>query len=265
MNPTVEIIAITPAMAEQWLGKNLHNRNVRPRVVELYARDMAAGAWELNGEAIKFAVDGTLLDGQHRLHAIVKAASTVPALVIRGLPRETQTTMDTGAKRTSGDALALLGENHAKTLASVARRVTMWDRYDRKDYATQGSIATNAELITTIERYPDMRASAEFADQYRKTISLAAAPLGFCHWALCGISVDHADVFFHGLATGADLGRRNPVLVLRERLKEELLSSSRTPERGLVAMVFKSWNDSRVGKERGLIRFSSTESFPIPK
>ena len=265
VNPTVEIVAISPELAEQWLGKNTHNRNVRPRVVEMYARDMAAGSWDLNGEAIKFAADGTLLDGQHRLHAIVKAGATVPVLVIRGLPLETQTTMDTGAKRTPGDALALIGESHAKTLASMARRIAMWDRYDRKHYSLQGSGATNAELLETIQKYPDMRVSAEYAERYRRAINLPAAPLGFCHWALCGVSVDHADVFFDGLSTGANLGKRNPVLVLRERLKEEFLSAARTPERALVAMVFKAWNASRGRREMGLIRFSATESFPVPK
>lgn len=264
--PSPEIVSVTPQLAEAWLGKNTHNRNVRPRVVDAYARDMARGDWKLNGEAIKFGADGVLLDGQHRLHAIVRAGVTVPVLVVTGLPSDTQTTMDTGAKRTAADALSLIGEAHSKTLAGGARRALIWDRLDRKGYITQGTAATNAELLATIERYPDLRASAEYADSQRKYVPLAAAPLCFCHWALSGIALDHADAFFDALGSGANLGRRNPVLVLRQRLIENATSPNKTPENILVAWMFKAWNASRAGKEINLIRYSPNagEEYPIP-
>jgi hypothetical protein len=48
MEPTGELVEITPAMAREWLEKNIeNNRGVRPSVVEAYARDMVAGEWYL--------------------------------------------------------------------------------------------------------------------------------------------------------------------------------------------------------------------------
>ena len=61
-----------------------------------YAADMKAGRWQLNGEAIKFDKNGHLLNGQHRLHAVVRADTTIQMLVISGLDPETRTTMDSG-------------------------------------------------------------------------------------------------------------------------------------------------------------------------
>ncbi|MDO0930218.1 hypothetical protein QQY66_00225 [Streptomyces sp. DG2A-72] len=57
-------VDVSPALARHWLTEhNTHNRSLRPRVVAAYARDMHAGRWMDNGETIKFAADGTLLDG----------------------------------------------------------------------------------------------------------------------------------------------------------------------------------------------------------
>jgi hypothetical protein len=83
--PTVEIVEVSPELAESWLSKNPNNRNLRRSVVDGYARDMSAERWALNGETVKFAADGHLFDGQHRLNAIIVSGATVPMVVVRGL------------------------------------------------------------------------------------------------------------------------------------------------------------------------------------
>ena len=57
----ISVIDVTPALAEEWLSANDHNRSINVRVVDAYARDMLSGNWALNGEAVKIAEDGTLL------------------------------------------------------------------------------------------------------------------------------------------------------------------------------------------------------------
>ena len=51
---TSSVTLVTPDTAERWLSKNHNNRNVKRAVVNAYARDMAAGRWQITGEAIKF-------------------------------------------------------------------------------------------------------------------------------------------------------------------------------------------------------------------
>ncbi len=101
---TATFVNVTPPLAEMYLERNGRNRNIRPDVVSNYARDMSAHRWQITGEAIKLDADGNLLDGQHRLRAVIKSGETVTMLVIEGLPPEAQRVMDSGKPRTAGDA-----------------------------------------------------------------------------------------------------------------------------------------------------------------
>src|ERR1700750_3512325 len=105
----MEVETISPDMAQEILAANGHNRNMRsPRVAQL-AEVMRRGEWILNGETIKVATDGTLLDGQHRLQAVVDSGATIETLVMRGMSLETQDTVDTGRRRRLADILAIEG------------------------------------------------------------------------------------------------------------------------------------------------------------
>lgn len=106
MHTKVEII--TPEIAKNYLAFNSKNRNMRKSVVTQYAKDMAAGKWELTHQGIAFNCDGTLLDGQHRLAAVVESNCPVQMMVTRGVDSKTQIVMDDHAKRTAGDAIGLV-------------------------------------------------------------------------------------------------------------------------------------------------------------
>lgn len=112
---------ITPEIAKTMLGENVNNRCISRDNVNLFAREIRNGEWRFNGEAIKFGKDGRLLDGQHRLLAVIAADKPLTTLVIRGLEDETQQTMDSGKTRTLGDVLTLRGEKNSTQLASLAR------------------------------------------------------------------------------------------------------------------------------------------------
>lgn len=69
---------VTPRDAEAWLDRNVDdNRTVSWHTVESLAADMTAGAWKLTHQGIAFDLHGRLVDGQHRLHAVVKSGCSV--------------------------------------------------------------------------------------------------------------------------------------------------------------------------------------------
>ena len=108
MEPTIDIVDLTPAEAEAMLSHNTRNRNVRVNDVAGYARDMLAGDWQFTAEPIKFDTDGVLIDGQHRLLALVAAGKESPdiavkVIVVRNLEPEAQEALDTGISRCPGD------------------------------------------------------------------------------------------------------------------------------------------------------------------
>lgn len=82
-----QILKITPELAESWLAQNTFNRPVSMRVVRRYAADMASGSWHLNHQGVAFDSAGVLVDGQHRLHAIIRSGCTVSMMVTWGASR----------------------------------------------------------------------------------------------------------------------------------------------------------------------------------
>lgn len=117
----VEIRKITPEVAAALLENNPANRPIRKPHVEALARDMASGRWQVNGDAIRMNCDGSLIDGQHRLSACVKAGVPFETVVISGLPADVRATIDGGVKRTHGDRLSMIGVANANTVASTTK------------------------------------------------------------------------------------------------------------------------------------------------
>ena len=76
---------ITPKRAERYLKQNDRNRKLSPKTVAKYAKSIRTGEWQVNGQSIIFSADGRLLDGQHRLSAVVVAGKPIETCVIRGI------------------------------------------------------------------------------------------------------------------------------------------------------------------------------------
>ncbi len=97
-------VAITPELAAEWLKRNtIHNRNICWPKVDHYAELIVADRWVDTPEGIAFDVDGNLINGQHRLHAIVKANKTVTMQVAKNCPRDAFKGIDIGLPRGPAD------------------------------------------------------------------------------------------------------------------------------------------------------------------
>lgn len=108
MTITSKMEYITPKIAAEYLLRNLlNNRNLRPTYVSALASAMARGEWQQNHQGIAFNSKGQLVDGQHRLSAIIQSGISVYMLVTRGLGMEAFPTLDMGAKRTMADATGI--------------------------------------------------------------------------------------------------------------------------------------------------------------
>lgn len=98
---------ITPAMATKWLEGKVHNRPVRDGKVQEYAADMKAGRWRATHQGIAFNPAGELIDGQHRLWAVVEANVTVRMMVTENVPAESMIAFDGGLPRTLTDVIQI--------------------------------------------------------------------------------------------------------------------------------------------------------------
>lgn len=261
-DPSIKVVSVTPAMAQEWLTHNEVNRNIRTHDVEKYARAMIRGQWALTGEAIKFSSDGKLLDGQHRLTAIMRAKQPVQLVVIHGIDESAQLEMDSGARRTASDALGFLGETSTALLAAAARLAFLVDNdlisADRKK---QG--VSHGEIAEYINANPDIRDAVQATLGLRKFIDMPPSVICVAYYYLRRIHQTRAEEFFHSLSTRANLPDRSAILALDSRLRTMRNNGTRASQRDYLTLVFKAWNYWR--KDRPAASLALGGKLPEPK
>lgn len=293
-----EVEWVTPEQAAWMLRFNTKNRKVNDRRVEELARLMLAGDFQMNGEAVKLSwgvrplydshgeqmkdpdtgaplLAPILLDGQHRLCALVLAAKTNPdikveMLVIRGVDPATQPTMDTGQKRTVGNVFQMDGVANANVMASLLGNIWKWDAGDRK-FATHPK-GTTVELdrmrLDPVEG-PKLHRSLEVGMiTARGFNSLTNSALAIAHHILSRVDPDmqYVPYFFRLIASGANLSDGHPVLALRERARRNREGNQRqymTMSRQ-VGLIIRAWNNCVKNEEVKTLLQSATEPVPEP-
>lgn len=269
----VDIELIGPAEAETYLALNTHNRNPRRKKVNQYAKDMADQNWRWTGEAISFAKDGTLLDGQNRLLAVVQSGETVPFLVVRNVEPAAQDVMDTGSARTFADALKLHGKKSAPALAAAVRLSYMWDT-DRTGFRHGGgnSVPSIPALEKHLEDNPEIEDAVTISNRVSSAgLGLSIGPAIFALHTLRKIDHADADHFMSRLADGLSLEEGSPIYALRRALNR----LNTDPHHGgryyvePLALTFKAWNLYRDGKHITRLTWrpggSNPEQFPEPR
>jgi hypothetical protein len=257
---TYGVQEITPAIAEMWLARNMHNRNLRERYVDILAGAIRDGAWQVNGDAIKFDKDNVLLDGQHRLAAVVKADKPIRAFVVWNLDRSAQATLDQHLRRSLADILSLEGVDRARELASAAN--WLWKYSNGKMVDRRYNLRAD-QIKQMIESHPGLMESVKVGKELSKTglrvpPSLASA----LHYVMDEVDTLMAQLFWDQLITGLELKEADSVYVLRRALEKNAMANRRVQGYVLAAWVIKAWNATRQGKKIKLIAWKAVEPFP---
>jgi len=243
----------TPALAKKALSfhDDKINRRHYDSLSDRYAAAMKRGEWQANGETIKFSTQGKLIDGQHRLKAIIKSEQTIPLMVVLDLAPSAFKTIDTGRVRSAADVLAIHGEKSCVILAAALRLLGCY-RYSSLDKETNYRI-DNSAMLALLDAEPAIRNSIQPVHNgaYMYVQKLMRPRIGvFCHYIFSGIDADITEYFFIKLADGLKLKRNEPVTTLRAKLLDNLsLPQERraTPVTQLayVFIAFKSTRDKQ--------------------
>lgn len=143
-----EVQTITPELAKLYLGHNESNRTLRRTRVMQYAHDMKEGKWNLTGQGITFGRDGNLLDGQHRLNAVIVAGVPVNFLVVTDA--DVVPTYDCGLSRSIVDRFKLAGKGSGPLYTNAGQSIVRLC-YIIKKY---GNVTTTISPTTSdIEEY----------------------------------------------------------------------------------------------------------------
>jgi hypothetical protein len=122
-------------MATQWLEGNTHNRPLNQGAVDMLAQEIREGRWKLTHQGIAFDKDGVLIDGQHRLWAVIESGVTVPMVVSHGFELGVQTVIDTHRPRSAADRITLadtfgrVSPVEASTLKRLVKGAGAWPRW----------------------------------------------------------------------------------------------------------------------------------------
>jgi hypothetical protein len=262
VNLQVDLIQITPEIAEKWIGQNTHNRRSRDRKITQYAEDMQAGRWNINGETIIFANTGRLLDGQNRLLAIIEGNTPMVSLVVRGVADATQETMDTGAARTLADTLRLRRETNVYVLASALRKCVAYERTG-VPYGPRHQTSNN-QALEFLNRHGDLRRSVTFSSRRGAGAEiLQKTDIAALHFLFSVVDEDIATDFFEQIGSGAGLAEDSPIFTLRNRMLRERASDlKRVPPIMATAFIVKAFNAFYNGDRLMQLTWRVKEPFP---
>lgn len=146
-----QVVKITPDMAANWLTMNMQEqRRLEQKTVERYARAMKAGDWMLTHQGIAFDRSGKLIDGQHRLNAIIRAGVPVEMNVTYGVERAPGEILaiDVGNKRTIANVIQMSGYEDS-IFQDIQKYVAAYMKYQMPGR----NVWTANDIIRYIERH----------------------------------------------------------------------------------------------------------------
>jgi hypothetical protein len=276
MNFKKEIIS--PEVATKMLEKNTANRDVRVNSVIHYANIMKRGEWnEDSPEMIIFDSNGQLINGQHRLMAIVKSEVTLSLWVCYDAKNDVYKTLDIGAKRGLKDIMNIDGVVNNTLISAMLPDYVLHNKGMRPTNTGYNSAGLTIDmLLDAYNKRPEVwQLCATKARNYYtkiKTVGKAAflTPkfIGV-YYILChDINPNDAAIFFDKLITGIGFtDNTDPVFHLRNyymdiKNSDKVMKNTKTKFAYRHAMLIKAWNCFRAGKKIKSLSWLPDEEFP---
>lgn len=248
MNTTSTLVTITPSIAQEMLTHNTHNRPLSNATIYKYASFIKRGEWVVNGESIKFDCNGNLIDGQHRLKAVIISGKPIQSYVVRGLDPEVFSVIDTNLKRTARHALALDGAKYYQDIAAVIPRVMLLVRNNalRGNNAIDG--ISNTQILSIYREHRDeWEASAAFASALYYSegrLPISRIDVGAYHYFLIHYKHHHPELVEKFLKSILSYSSCDDQMLetLRKRLLRDLTGNTKMKREYKQSLITKVWN-----------------------
>ncbi len=247
----IESVTVTPACAAEWLKANKHNRPVRRRHVEFLASEIENGNWQMNGQPLVISENEEILDGQHRLLAVIEAGLPIKTFVVYGISPKAFSTIDTGAPRTGVDALSL---NHPGVPSNIIKAVSAavtWCYKMEKHFSGKITRISNTESLAYIDAHRSLWHCAEMLAGYPTDARPVSLAMGTASYEMFQRKhQEKAAEFMRRFFTGEQLGVSDPEYILRGLLARDSTRLTQYPAHVRMRMITKAWNCRRRGIEK---------------
>jgi len=249
---TVGIAKVGPALAEQLLATyKVNYRKHFDKHSEVLAGDMMDQSWIFAGDPIKLGTDQDIMDGQHRLKAVIKSGEPQYFLFVCDLSHQVYDVTDTGKGRTYADLLRQREYINTANVAALLKMIYTWNAGLSLD--TTGKIS-NHKMDKLFHYGDESEEGKRKQDTILRSVQLSAGHrmlcpptvLAFCWWLFLQIDVEGAHQFLGALMSGENHHKGMPSYTLRERLLEDReIYYSRNQ---YLYMIFQAWNSFRDNK-----------------
>jgi hypothetical protein len=214
-----KVQTVTPKKAAEYLELNTANRPLSQRTVREFAAAMRRGEWRVTHQGIAFDATGALVDGQHRLAAIVEADLPVEITVFTEVPEGAFDVLDTGKRRNAADVLAIEGEKSAVTLAAMVRTVWLYENRPELNWSGGDAGVSNHQIVATLEAHPTLRDFVGVGEQIAAATGMIKSAAGAASYLVTKAS-GRRDLspWFDGIVEGTGLAKGDPRLLFRRVL-----------------------------------------------
>lgn len=263
---TIEMV--TPEKAAFWLQTaNTHNRPLSGFMVNRYAEIMQEGRWRENTtEPISFTPEGVLIDGQHRLAAIVKACTPVRMTISRNADTDDFKVIDTGKRRSGADTLATRG---GKNTTSASCGIIFYLQLRDHGISTTTQVHKNYDNEDISDEYFSDTATwdriAAFSSSCNKLsrATIRVQIIGGVYGYLLKVKGHKAEViekFFTEVATGKTNCAAVSFMNLRFiDLRNKYGGRSNASELYMIRSLARTWNHFIAGKNNTKLQVSETD------
>lgn len=263
---TASTVLIDPDLAAKMLERSGGNRQVSQHIVNRYAKAMAAGEWALNGESVVIDEHEVVLDGQHRLWAVIQSGASVRMLVVRGARRDSFATIDCGKGRTPADALSATGRANTTILNSVLAWLQFYERAaGRSGWLSMigRDKTSHADIVAYADQNPDAGGIGMrmFMRVRRANRMIPAGPFGAFAVLVERARAMDAESFLDEFVT---IDQSGPPVSQFHSMMSRWPRNRRSQQdhATLFGLMVKCHNLRVIGSSALLLRFASVEAFP---
>jgi hypothetical protein len=259
---------VDPLTAQDFLRRNVCNREPSLATVRRYLYDMQNDNWRKTGQGLVFNTAGKLNEGQQRLWACYFGKVSFETFIVTDAPEDADlfAYYDDVKPRSAADALHTSGLNGVAKHIAVA--VQLSHRYEHEALAIlkQPKIhrLNNREVLYYSRTHPTLNETAHLIlSNYGKAVSVIGdkgVAIFFSDKVISLFGEERLDAFLVPLGSGANLEENSPIIGLRNRLfAEEKINRER-----ILALTIKAFNYFQQGtklSKRGLY-VADNEKFP---
>ncbi len=247
-----ELMMVGPATAQKILDNNYDGqRKIKDSVVKKYAAMMKSGNWPpAAGDFIRISKSGKLLNGQHRLSAVVEADMTIGFWVLSGVDERVFQYVDDGYNRNASSFLKCANANSvaalAKSVVSMKTNHTFYATLRGTDLIPRFEVVKYAEentdtLLEIIRQAKRVRNSLTMGSE--KTIATVLTLVRY------KFGQNTMDAFVEEIANPKTVGMSNMIKLFSTKLlKRGTGSDNNTWLASTLYSVFLAWLNGKPRK-----------------